>query len=247
MAKRYEFTGETEVYAGRTLHRIRALVDIPTVGVAAGDLGGWIESEDNLPHDGTAWVFPAAKVMGTFTRLWGGSFRGGDFRGGTFWGGTFEGGTFRGGTFEGGTFWGGTFWGGTFEGGDFRGGDFRGGTFWGGTFWGGTFEGGTFWGGTFEGGTFEGGTFEGGTFWGGDFEGGTSTKLQPLYLAGLCWQITITDEHMTIGCETHKLSDWWAFDDSTIDAMDRNDALPFWRAHKATLRALCAATGRIAT
>jgi hypothetical protein len=196
MIKRYEFTGETEFYAGRTLHRIRALVDIPTVGVAAGDLGGWIEGEDNLPHDGTAWVFPAVKVMGTFTRLWGGSFRGGLFRGGIFWGGVFMGGTFMGGTFEGGAFWGGTF-----EGGD--------------------------------------------TFWGGTFADGTSTKSQPLYLAGLRWQITITDEHMTIGGWTHSLSDWWAFDDSTIDAMDRNDALTFWREHKATLQALCAATGRV--
>ena len=36
------------------LYRIRALIDIPAYGVEAGDLGGFIEKEDNLSHDGTA-------------------------------------------------------------------------------------------------------------------------------------------------------------------------------------------------
>lgn len=38
--KKYEFVeGDTKVVAGRTLHRIRALVAIASMGVAAGDLG----------------------------------------------------------------------------------------------------------------------------------------------------------------------------------------------------------------
>lgn len=53
--KKYEFTDETKEWNGRTLHRIRALFDVRD-GVRAGDLGGWIESEDNLDQSGTSWV-----------------------------------------------------------------------------------------------------------------------------------------------------------------------------------------------
>ena len=61
--KKYEFTGETKVVAGVTLHRIRALVDI-RVGVNAGAVGGWIEREKNLAQDGKAWVSGKAQVYG---------------------------------------------------------------------------------------------------------------------------------------------------------------------------------------
>lgn len=40
---------------GEKLYRIEALKDFG--GVKAGDLGGYIESEDNLSHDGNAWVY----------------------------------------------------------------------------------------------------------------------------------------------------------------------------------------------
>ena len=43
--KKFEFTGETRVWCGYTLRRIRALVDIPTHCVKKGDLGGWIEKK----------------------------------------------------------------------------------------------------------------------------------------------------------------------------------------------------------
>lgn len=62
--KKYSFTGETIDHHGVTLHRIKALIDIPVSGVKAGDLGGWIEKEDNLSHDGEAWVTDEAKVYG---------------------------------------------------------------------------------------------------------------------------------------------------------------------------------------
>ena len=55
MAKKYEFTGAVHpVY--RYLKRIRALVDIPLHGIKAGDMGGWLEGEHNLSHDGACWV-----------------------------------------------------------------------------------------------------------------------------------------------------------------------------------------------
>ena len=60
--KKYEFTGEEKVIDNHTLHRIRAVRDFGTV--KAGDLGGWIEKEENLSHDGDAWVGDNAQVTG---------------------------------------------------------------------------------------------------------------------------------------------------------------------------------------
>ena len=48
--KKYEFTGKTANVGKHILHRIRALRDFGDV--KAGDLGGFIESEGNLSHDG---------------------------------------------------------------------------------------------------------------------------------------------------------------------------------------------------
>lgn len=60
--KKYELTTETKVVLGRTLHRIRALVAFGNV--AAGELGGWIETEGNLAQSGNAWVYDDAEVCG---------------------------------------------------------------------------------------------------------------------------------------------------------------------------------------
>lgn len=62
--KKYEFTGEVKNIGGVTLHRIRALIDIPEHDVKAGDLGGWIEAESNLSQKGAAWVTGSACVTG---------------------------------------------------------------------------------------------------------------------------------------------------------------------------------------
>ena len=60
--KKYEFTGEEKVIDTHTLHRIRAVRDFGVV--KAGDLGGWLEKEKNLSHDGDAWVGNNAWVTG---------------------------------------------------------------------------------------------------------------------------------------------------------------------------------------
>lgn len=63
--KKYEFTGETcKTSDNVVLKRIRALVDIDLGDrvVKAGELGGWIESERNLSHDGFAWIGDNASV-----------------------------------------------------------------------------------------------------------------------------------------------------------------------------------------
>ena len=63
--RKYELTEETKTLVGGTvLRRIRALRDIPRHGVKAGELGGFVESEDNLSQDGDAWVYGDAKVYG---------------------------------------------------------------------------------------------------------------------------------------------------------------------------------------
>lgn len=61
--KKFELTSETIVNAlGVTLFRIKATVDIDRFGVKKGDLGGFIEKEDNL--SGNAWVYDNARVSG---------------------------------------------------------------------------------------------------------------------------------------------------------------------------------------
>ena len=48
---KYKLTNETQTYQDSTLYRIESLVDIPSIGVRKGDLGGWVESESNLSQD----------------------------------------------------------------------------------------------------------------------------------------------------------------------------------------------------
>ena len=64
--KKYEFTGETKqvelLFRTVTLHRIKAVAEFGIVKV--GDLGGWIEKEENLSHEEKAWVYGDAEVYG---------------------------------------------------------------------------------------------------------------------------------------------------------------------------------------
>ena len=60
--KTFEFTGETLLHNKVVLNRIRAVVDIPEADVKKGDIGGWIEKEENL--SGNAWVYDDSKVYG---------------------------------------------------------------------------------------------------------------------------------------------------------------------------------------
>ena len=66
MNKKYELTEEKMVLDnGKVLHRIRAVRDFTLSNgatVHAGDLGGWVEGEDNLSQTGKAWVYGDARV-----------------------------------------------------------------------------------------------------------------------------------------------------------------------------------------
>ena len=60
--KKYKLTSETKEYGSLTLFRIEAVRDFG--GVEKGDKGGFVEKEDNLSHDGDAWVSGDAEVYG---------------------------------------------------------------------------------------------------------------------------------------------------------------------------------------
>ena len=64
MPKKYELTTESRItHVGVTaVYRIKALRDFGTV--RAGDLGGFVQSEANLSHDGNCWIFDKACVWG---------------------------------------------------------------------------------------------------------------------------------------------------------------------------------------
>lgn len=66
--KKYELTNECIEKGGVKLHRIKALKKFGNV--KAGDLGGYVQSEENLSQDGKSWisdkaaVYDHAKVIG---------------------------------------------------------------------------------------------------------------------------------------------------------------------------------------
>ena len=60
--KKYEFTGEIKVVFGINFKQIRAIINFGCV--VAGEIGGWIEKEENLSQSGDAWVYGDAKVSG---------------------------------------------------------------------------------------------------------------------------------------------------------------------------------------
>ena len=62
MSKKYKLTDETINLNGATLYRIEALKDFGEI--KKGDKGGFIESENNLAHEGDAWVYDNAHVYG---------------------------------------------------------------------------------------------------------------------------------------------------------------------------------------
>ena len=60
--KKYELTAEFIEKWGKKLFRIKALISFGSV--EAGELGGYVEKEDNLAQDGDAWVYGDARVCG---------------------------------------------------------------------------------------------------------------------------------------------------------------------------------------
>lgn len=80
IAKKYELVEESAIEIGmiagspigmHTLYRIRALRDFKRKdgwSVKAGDIGGYIEFDGQLSHDGACWIDDDAQVMSSFVR-----------------------------------------------------------------------------------------------------------------------------------------------------------------------------------
>lgn len=62
MIKKYKLTEETLKIEDHTLYRIIALQNF--TDVKKGDLGGFIEKESNLSHNGNCWIYNEAVVYG---------------------------------------------------------------------------------------------------------------------------------------------------------------------------------------
>lgn len=75
--KKFELTSESVTFLGKTLFRIKALVSFGDV--AEGELGGFIERENNLDQSGDAWVSGDARVCGD-ARVFGNAWVSGDAR-----------------------------------------------------------------------------------------------------------------------------------------------------------------------
>jgi len=60
MDKKYTLTDDSIVVNGKKLYRIKALRSFSDI--KKGDLGGYVESELNLSHNGKCWVSGNAKV-----------------------------------------------------------------------------------------------------------------------------------------------------------------------------------------
>lgn len=61
--KKYELLDtDTKEFNGHKLFRIRALIDFGNVN--KGKLGGYVEKEENLSHEGAAWIYGNAVVSG---------------------------------------------------------------------------------------------------------------------------------------------------------------------------------------
>lgn len=66
--KKYTLVKEdTKVVKGHTLYRIKSLKDFNDVKV--GDLGGYVESEDNLSHNGNCWIYDDSTVYDSATTI----------------------------------------------------------------------------------------------------------------------------------------------------------------------------------
>lgn len=61
--KKYKILASTmRIHRGKPHYRIKALVDILEYGIRKGDLGGWVNGEHNLSHEGNCWVANEATV-----------------------------------------------------------------------------------------------------------------------------------------------------------------------------------------
>ena len=60
---------------------------------------------------------------------------------------------------------------------------------------------------------------------------GNRNQIRSIFVSD-AYPITYTSEILQIGCELHKISEWWSFDNDRIEQMDGKAALDFWTENK---------------
>jgi hypothetical protein len=183
--KHFKLTANSKVNAlGITLFQVELTIDCKFG--KKGDLGGWVEKEDNLKGE-EAWVYKNASICGD------GVIRGGVIRGGVIRGGVIRGGEIRGGVIRGGVI---------------RGGVIRGGVIRGGVIRGGVIRGGVIRGGVIRGGEIRGGVIRGGVIRGGVIRCGDWSKA-PLQIQGSRHFVNVCNKFvLRIGCNEFTFEHW---------------------------------------
>ncbi len=178
---KYELTTNTRLLFGRKLYQIKALITFSNV--IKGELGGWVEADKNLDHEGDAWVYGNALVSGN-ARVYGNAWVYGDA---------------------------------LVSGNALVYGDAR---------------------------VSGNARVYGNARVSGNALVSGNARFQPITISGLAYEITITDRHIRIGCEFHKIKEWDKFSNKRILEMDGKDALKFWKANKYYIIGITKATGR---
>ena len=68
----------------------------------------------------------------------------------------------------------------------------------------------------------------------------TFITQRPLYISGLNWVVNVTDDVMSIGCQSHLIQDWAKMTHAQIAKLN-SFALPFWKVHGKSLLAMAKA------
>jgi hypothetical protein len=69
LTKKYELTAEKIINVfGVELFRIKSLISFSNVKI--GELGGYVQKENNLSHEGNSWVSGDSQVSGDSDILW---------------------------------------------------------------------------------------------------------------------------------------------------------------------------------
>ena len=91
-----------------------------------------------------------------------------------------------------------------------------------------------------------GANLRGAYLYGADLSGadlyGEILKKTPISILNLTWDVLITTEYLTIGCERHTHEVWEAFTDDEIAKME-SIASDFWKVNKEWLLGACKAHG----
>jgi hypothetical protein len=82
-----------------------------------------------------------------------------------------------------------------------------------------------------------GANLRGANLWGANLWGcsGERNRIKSIFVSDV-YAITYTSEVLQIGCQSHKISDWWDFEDRRIAEMDGKTALTFWREWREVIR-----------